>query len=63
MAAKDEHEFVVTAVELAAEDLVDAIAVRLTEVRGGKVRLHLSADMAEQLRARISAGLDKLQGP
>jgi hypothetical protein len=58
-----EHEFMVIAVDLAAMQAIDAIAITLTDARGGRVRLHLSADMAEQLRERITLGLDKLQGP
>jgi hypothetical protein len=63
MVGRDEHEFNVTAVEPAAEQQIDGIAITLTDARGGRVRLHLSTGMAEQLRDRISSGLDKLQGP
>ena len=63
MADRNEHEFIVTAVDLAAEQEIDAIAITLTDARGGRVRLHLSTDMAEQLRDRVSSGLVKLQGP
>jgi hypothetical protein len=53
----------VIAVDLAAVQAIDAIAITLTDARGGRVRLHLSADMAEQLRERVTLGLNKLQGP
>lgn len=57
------HEFQVVAVELADDDAVDGVAVVLTDRRGGKVRLHLSLDMAEMLRERVAMALDRRQGP
>jgi hypothetical protein len=63
MIQQDEHEFMVAGVELAAGEMIDGIAITLTDARGGKVRLNLSTDMAEQLREKVSAALDKTQGP
>ena len=63
MAMEDEHKFMVTGVELAAQQGIDAIAITLTDARGGRVRLHLTTDMAELLRESVSAGLNKLEGP
>lgn len=63
MPRQDEHEFMVAAVELAAGRAPDGIAVILTDARGGRVRLNLTIDMAEQLREKVSAALDKVQGP
>ena len=60
---QDEHEFMVAGVELAAGEMIHGIAITLIDARGGRVRLHLSADMAELLRERVSAALDKMQGP
>lgn len=57
--ASDEHEFVVIDVERIEDQIVDGIAIRLTDARGGRVRLHLSGDMAELLHKRVSAALDK----
>jgi len=59
MVAKHEHEFMVTAVDLADEQENDAIAITLTDARGGRVRLHLRPDMAEQLRDQVSSGLER----
>lgn len=56
------HDFVVTAVEPSDEDAIEKVVVTLTDARGGKVRLHLSSDMAESLRRRVSAALDKSKG-
>jgi hypothetical protein len=63
MAQQDEHEFMVTGVELAAGQLIDGIAVKLIDARGGRVRVNLSIEMAELLREKVSAALDKMQGP
>jgi hypothetical protein len=60
---QDEHEFMVAGVELAAGKMVHGIAITLIDARGGRVRLHLSVDMAELLRERVSTALDKMQGP
>ena len=60
---QDEHEFMVAGVELAAGDIIHGIAITLIDARGGRVRLHLSTDMAELLRERVSGALDKMQGP
>ena len=60
---QDEHEFMVTGVELATGEMIDGIAITLVDARGGKVRLHLSTDMAELLRESVSAALGKMQGP
>ena len=60
---RDEHEFMVAGVELAADQMVHGIAITLIDARGGRVRLHLSKEMAELLRERVSTALDKLQGP
>jgi hypothetical protein len=53
----------VAGVELAAGKMIEGIAITLIDARGGRVRLHLSTDMAELLRERVSAALDKMQGP
>ncbi|CAI2931552.1 hypothetical protein [Aminobacter niigataensis] len=58
-----EHEFMVTAVEPASEPTLDGVAVTLVDARGGRVRLHMDTDMAELLRERISAALNKTTGP
>jgi hypothetical protein len=60
---QNEHEFIVTAVELGDSRAVDGVAIALTDARGGRVRLHLSSDMAERLREKVSAALDKTEGP
>ena len=60
---QDEHEFMVAGVELAAGEMIHGIAITLVDARGGRVRLHLSTDMAELLRDRVSGALDKMQGP
>ena len=60
---QDEHEFMVAGVEPASGNIVDGIAVTLIDARGGRVRLHLSSDMAELLRERVSAALLKRDGP
>lgn len=60
---QDEHEFMVAGVELAAGEMIHGIAITLVDARGGRVRLHLSADMAELLRERVSTALRKMQGP
>ena len=60
---QDEHEFMVAGVELGADDKVHGIAITLIDARGGRVHLHLSTDMAELLRERVSGALDKMQGP
>lgn len=57
------HEFQVVSVDLSDDDAIDGVAVVLTDVRGGKVRLHLSLDMAEALRERVAMALDRRQGP
>jgi len=63
MPQQDEHEFMVAGVELAAGEMIDGIAIMLIDARGGRVRLNLSTDMAELLREKVSAALDKTQGP
>jgi hypothetical protein len=60
---QDEHEFMVAGVEMAAGKIIQGIAITLIDARGGRVRLHLTADMAELLRERVSGALDKMQGP
>ncbi len=60
---QNQHEFRVTAVELDDSPSIDVVAITLTDVRGGRVRLHLSSDMAERLREAVSAALDKTEGP
>jgi len=60
---QNEHEFIVTAVELGDRGAMDVVAITLTDARGGRVRLHLSSDMAELLREKVSAALDKIEGP
>ncbi len=60
---QDEHEFMVAGVEPASGNIVDGIAITLIDARGGRVRLHLSSDMAELLRERVSAALLKRDGP
>ena len=61
--ADDIHDFQVTAVELADDPALDGIAIVLTDRRGGKVRLHLTEEMAERLRAQASMALEGRQGP
>jgi hypothetical protein len=56
---QDVHEFMVTGVEPASGNMVDGVAVTLIDARGGRVRLHLSTDMADLLRERVSAALAK----
>jgi hypothetical protein len=51
----------VAGVELAAGEMIHAIAITLTDQRGGGVRLHLSKEMAELLRERVSTALNKAQ--
>jgi len=63
MIQQDEHDFMVAGVELAACEMIDGIAIMLIDARGGRVRLNLSTDMAELLREKVSAALDKTQGP
>ena len=63
MVQQDEHEFMVAGVELAAGQLIDRIAIKLIDARGGRVRLNLSIEMPELLREKVSAALDKRQGP
>ncbi|PWK70661.1 hypothetical protein [Aminobacter sp. AP02] len=60
---RKEHEFMVASVESARDDTLDGIAVTLVDVRGGRVRLHMDPDIAEILRERISAALNKTIGP
>jgi len=60
---QDEHEFIVAGVETAPGQMVHGIAITLIDARGGRVRLHLSKEMAELLRERVSSALAKLQGP
>lgn len=60
---KDTHEFLVTAVEPARDDKLDGVALTLVDARGGRVRLHMHADIAEMVRERISAELSKTMGP
>ncbi|ODT06313.1 MAG: hypothetical protein ABS58_12155 [Mesorhizobium sp. SCN 65-20] len=60
---KDTHEFMVTAVEPARDDKLDGVALTLVDARGGRVRLHMHADIAEVMRERISAALSKTMGP
>lgn len=57
------HDFEVVAVEASDDHAIDGVAVTLTDKRGGRVRLHLSLDMAEQLRQRVASALDKREGP
>ena len=54
---------VVAGVEPPAGQMIDGIAIMLIDARGGRVRLNLSTDMAELLREKVSAALDKTQGP
>jgi len=63
MIQQDEHDFMVAGVELTAGEMIDGIAIMLIDARGGRVRLNLSTDMAELLREKVSAALDKTQGP
>ena len=63
MVQQDEHEFMVAGVELAVGEMIDGIAIMLIDMRGGRVRLNLSTDMAELLRKKVSVALDKMQGP
>jgi hypothetical protein len=60
---QDEHEFMVAGVELAVGQIIHGIAITLIDARGGRVRLHLSADMAELLRERVSTALDRMERP
>lgn len=59
---RDTHEFVVTDVQL-ADETDDGVALMLTDARGGRVRLHLNADMAELLREKVAFALDRNTGP
>ena len=63
MIQQDEYDFTVAGVELTAGEMIDGIAIMLIDARGGRVRLNLSTDMAELLREKVSAALDKTQGP
>lgn len=60
---RNEHQFMVAAVEAAKDDTLDGVAVTLVDARGGRVRLHMDTDIAEILRERISAALNKTTGP
>ncbi|WP_156381371.1 hypothetical protein [Aminobacter sp. DSM 101952] len=60
---RKEHEFMVAGVEPAPETSLDGVAVTLVDARGGRVRLHMNPDMAELLRERVSAALNKTTGP
>ncbi|WP_432285452.1 hypothetical protein SLT36_01315 [Aminobacter sp. BA135] len=60
---RNEHQFMVAAVEAAGDDTLDGVAVTLVDARGGRVRLHMDTDIAEMLRERISAALNKTIGP
>src|SRR3954453_21030748 len=51
---QDEHEFMVAGVETAPGQTSQGIAITLVDARGGRVRLHLSTDMAELLAERVS---------
>jgi hypothetical protein len=57
------HDFRVVDVAMSDDDRIDGVAVILTDARGGRVRLHLTNDMAETLRTRVAAALDKTTGP
>jgi hypothetical protein len=59
---RDNHEFIVTDVELADSAGKDGVGVILTDRRGGRVRLNLTLDMAARLRERISFALDRGEG-
>jgi hypothetical protein len=61
--ARGEHEFIVAGVETAPGHTSQDIAVTLIDARGGRVRLHLSTEMAELLRERVSTALANAQGP
>lgn len=60
---RDTHDFQVTDIQLADEEGVDGAVLMLTDIRGGRVRLHLNSDMAELMRERVAAALDKRTGP
>ena len=60
---QDEHEFIVAGVELADGEMIHGIAITLIDARGGRVRLHLGADMAKLLGEKVSIALDKMRGP
>lgn len=51
--ANEAHDFIVENVEPHAADKND-VAVLLTDVRGGKVRLHMSSEQAKKLSAILS---------
>lgn len=57
VAEKDSHEFMVSGVEHATDMMVDGIAIRLSDARGGQVRLHLSTEMAQVLCDKIKEAL------
>lgn len=61
--SKDSHEFMVAAVEPARDDKLDGVALTLVDARGGRVRLHMHAEIAETLRQCISSALSKTMGP
>ena len=60
---RDTHDFQVTDIRLENEEGMDGAVLMLTDIRGGRVRLHLNADMAELMRERVSAALDRRTGP
>lgn len=60
---RDSHDFVVTNVETTDDDKPERVSIVLTDERGERVRLHLNMDMAEMLRERVAAALDKATGP
>lgn len=59
---RNSHEFIVSGVELAEYDSADGIAIVLEDVHGGKVRLHLNREMAQQMCSRVAHALTKKTG-
>lgn len=63
MSDQDIQDFVVTDVQMADDSDVNRVAIILADARGGSIRLHLNADMAELLRERVSKAIDRKAGP
>ena len=59
---RNNHEFIVSGVELTEDASADEIAIVLDDAGGGKVRLHLNSEMAELLRSKLDLVLAKKTG-
>ncbi len=51
------HDFIVEKSERVSESIYD-LAILLTDVRGGKVKVHLTADAARQLASNLTNAID-----